>query len=81
MLLLFCGFSMTSGLYWCTYVPIAFSSAHYYSVSPALINLFEMTFFLLFFPTAPLATWALNQSLYWSIFVCCGVNAVGAVLR
>lgn len=81
MLFLFCSFSLLSGLYWCTYVPIASATALHYCISPDLVPLFELSFFLLFFPTAPVAVWALRQSLYWSLWVCCGVNAVGAVLR
>jgi len=81
MLFLFCGFSMTSGAYWCTYAPIATSASSYYNVDAALIDLFELSFLIMFFPTSPLATWALNKSLYWSIFLCCGINAVGGVLR
>ena len=81
MLFLFCGFSMTSGIYWCTFAPIASTAASYYNVSENVVNLFEMSFLIMFFPTSPLATWALNKSLYWSLFFVNVINAVGGVLR
>lgn len=81
MLALYLGFSACSGAFWCTYAPITSQAAKYYGVDEAVIAFFEMTFLIVYFPTAPITTWALNKSLYASLFVCNLVNAVGGVLR
>ena len=81
MVLLFLSFSSASGTYWCSFGAVASQAASYYSVDERLINLFSLSFLLVYFPTAHLTSWLLSKSLYWTLLGCNMVNAVGGVVK
>ena len=81
MVLLFLGFSSASGTYWCSFGAVASQTAAYYSVDERLVNLFSLSFLIVYFPTAHLTSWLLSKSLYWTLLGCTIVNAVGGVVK
>ena len=81
IVLLFLFFSSSSAAYWCSFGPVASQAATYYSVDERLINLFSLSFLIVYFPTANLTSWLLSKSLYWTLFGCNVINAVGGVVK
>jgi hypothetical protein len=73
--------SWSNGAGYCVFAPIPDESSDYYGVSMALINLLAMTYFIAYIPTAPLSSWFLGKSLYWSMMIINITLFVGSWVR
>ena len=80
-LLSYCGLTLVNGLAWCTLTSISSSAESYYGVSTDLINLYEMTYFIMYLPFAPLSSWCLGKSFYWCMHFAWAITTVGVWLR
>jgi hypothetical protein len=56
-------------------------TADYYGVSLALVNLLAMTYFIAYIPSAPLSSWFLGKSLYWSLVIINTTIFIGSWVR
>lgn len=81
MLFLYSFLQWFGGTIWISYASISLTASEYYNTSMEVINFFALIFLFVQLPMAPLSSYLLSKSYYWTMMLAYLISALGVWIK